>query len=91
MSEDCLTLNIVTNNIGLFQKKPQAVMVWIHGGGFMFGSKDQYRMQVKIFYEGWIFSILTPKFLSYKFIHSHDIFCVTGYCGRRCSFSFNEL
>merc|ERR1719438_476294 len=47
MSEDCLTLNVFTNNIGsegLFRKKPQAVMVWIHGGGFTLGSKDLYRM-----------------------------------------------
>ena len=47
MSEDCLTLNVFTNNIGsdgLFRKKPQAVMVWIHGGGFTIGSKDLYRM-----------------------------------------------
>ena len=46
-SEDCLTLNVFTNNIGsdgLFRKKPQAVMVWIHGGGFVAGSKDLYRM-----------------------------------------------
>ena len=37
-SEDCLTLNVFTNNIGsngLFRKQPQAVMVWIHGGGFV--------------------------------------------------------
>merc|ERR1719270_2546526 len=47
LSEDCLTLNVFTNNIGsdgLFRKKPQAVMVWIHGGGFVAGSKDLYRM-----------------------------------------------
>merc|ERR1712227_616471 len=47
MSEDCLTLNVFTNNIGsegLFRKKPQAVMIWIHGGGFTIGSKDLYRM-----------------------------------------------
>ena len=44
-SEDCLTLNIFSNNIGTFRKQPQAVMVWIHGGGFVLGSKDLYRMQ----------------------------------------------
>ena len=49
MAEDCLTLNIFTNNIEISQKKPQAVMVWIHGGGFTIGSKDMYRMQAKIF------------------------------------------
>ena len=46
-SEDCLTLNVFTNNIGsngLFRKQPQAVMVWIHGGGFVGGSKNLYRM-----------------------------------------------
>jgi len=43
-SEDCLTLNIFTNSIGMFRKQPQAVMLWIHGGGFTLGSKDLYRM-----------------------------------------------
>ena len=46
-SEDCLTLNVFTNNIGTngpFSKKSQPVMVWIHGGGFTIGSKDLYRM-----------------------------------------------
>merc|ERR1719225_2058207 len=42
-SEDCLTLNIFTNSLGS-KKAPQAVMVWIHGGGFSLGSKDIYRM-----------------------------------------------
>ena len=42
-SEDCLTLNIFTNSLGS-KKPPQAVMVWIHGGGFTLGSKDIYRM-----------------------------------------------
>ena len=42
-SEDCLTLNIFTNSLG-DKKAPQAVMVWIHGGGFSLGSKDIYRM-----------------------------------------------
>jgi len=45
MAEDCLTLNIFTNKIGISQTKPLAVMVWIHGGGFSIGSKDMYRMQ----------------------------------------------
>ncbi|MBQ9047213.1 MAG: carboxylesterase/lipase family protein [Solobacterium sp.] len=35
-SEDCLNLNIWTNNINNETKKP--VMFWIHGGGFAFGS-----------------------------------------------------
>ena len=42
-SEDCLTLNIFTNSLGS-NKAPQAVMVWIHGGGFTVGSKDIIRM-----------------------------------------------
>ena len=44
-SEDCLTLNIFTNSIGTQRKAPKAVMLWIHGGGYTTGSKDQYRMQ----------------------------------------------
>ena len=46
MSEDCLTLNIFTNDINTIAPKP--VMVWIHGGGFVGGSKDRYRMQTLI-------------------------------------------
>ena len=43
MSEDCLTLNIFTNDINT--DKPKAVMIWIYGGGFYLGAKDKYRMQ----------------------------------------------
>ena len=35
-SEDCLVLNIWTQNIGDHGRRP--VMVWLHGGGFMYGS-----------------------------------------------------
>lgn len=38
MSEDCLYLNVRTNNIKGTIKQP--VMVWIHGGGHQFGSAD---------------------------------------------------
>ncbi len=35
-SEDCLTLNIWTGALTTDEKRP--VMVWVHGGGFQFGS-----------------------------------------------------
>lgn len=35
-SEDCLTLNIFTQNLNANARRP--VMVWIHGGGFVNGS-----------------------------------------------------
>jgi para-nitrobenzyl esterase len=35
MSEDCLTLNVWTTDVGA---SPRPVMVWIHGGGFRGGS-----------------------------------------------------
>ncbi|KAK0076648.1 hypothetical protein PV325_005056, partial [Microctonus aethiopoides] len=37
-SDDCLYLNIYTSDIN--PPVPKAVMVWIHGGGFIFGSGD---------------------------------------------------
>lgn len=42
MSEDCLYLNIRTDNINGSKKerKLKPVMVWIHGGGHQFGSGD---------------------------------------------------
>ncbi|XP_022101672.1 cholinesterase-like [Acanthaster planci] len=42
-SEDCLFLNIFTPRPAI--KGGAAVMVWIHGGGFVQGSSDQYYAQ----------------------------------------------
>ena len=41
VSEDCLRLNIFTKSLN----DSQAVMVWIHGGGYSSGSKDRYKMR----------------------------------------------
>ena len=39
--EDCLFLDItVPGGVDVSTKKP--VMVWIHGGGYVYGSKDGY-------------------------------------------------
>lgn len=40
-SEDCLNLNVWTPT-GATPASPRAVMVWIHGGGFLNGSADIY-------------------------------------------------
>lgn len=40
VSEDCLTLNVWTPAVRA--EKPLPVMVWIHGGGFDFGSGARY-------------------------------------------------
>ncbi len=42
-SEDCLNLNIWTNDISPAQKNP--VMVWLHGGGFSSGSSIEFPSQ----------------------------------------------
>ncbi len=39
--EDCLVVNVHTKEINPSEKK--AVMVWIHGGGFWFGSGVEYQ------------------------------------------------
>ncbi|GMR61083.1 hypothetical protein PMAYCL1PPCAC_31278, partial [Pristionchus mayeri] len=40
MSEDCLTLNVFTPDVNSNYKYP--VMVYIHGGGFMYGCAQEY-------------------------------------------------
>ncbi|GMT36013.1 hypothetical protein PFISCL1PPCAC_27310, partial [Pristionchus fissidentatus] len=40
MSEDCLTLNVFTPDVSSTFKYP--VMVYIHGGGLMYGCADEY-------------------------------------------------
>merc|ERR1719268_587537 len=39
MSEDCLQLNIYTPDL---EKTSKPVMIWIHGGGFVIGSANDY-------------------------------------------------
>lgn len=41
-SEDCLTLNVMTRDLD--PAEPMAVMVWIHGGGFVQGSGNLPRL-----------------------------------------------
>lgn len=41
-SEDCLRINIWTPSINDNAKRP--VMVWLHGGGYVFGSDQELRM-----------------------------------------------
>ncbi|MCD9143166.1 carboxylesterase/lipase family protein [Streptomyces albireticuli] len=43
-SEDCLTLN-VTAPSGRAKGRARPVMVWVHGGGFMFGAGSPYRAE----------------------------------------------
>lgn len=38
-TEDCLYLNVYTRN--LKPEKPQPVLIWIHGGGFVFGEANR--------------------------------------------------
>jgi para-nitrobenzyl esterase len=41
-SEDCLRINVWTRSINDNARRP--VMMWIHGGGFVFGSDQELRM-----------------------------------------------
>ncbi|XP_059158598.1 cholinesterase 2-like [Physella acuta] len=41
-SEDCLFLNIFSTNPQNIQGQLKKVMIWIHGGGFIFGSASEY-------------------------------------------------
>ncbi|XP_066286010.1 fatty acyl-CoA hydrolase precursor, medium chain-like isoform X2 [Branchiostoma lanceolatum] len=43
-SEDCLFLNVFTPNVSATANLP--VMVWIHGGGWSFGSGDLYKAEI---------------------------------------------
>ncbi|MBB5118267.1 carboxylesterase [Streptomyces eurocidicus] len=43
-SEDCLTLNVTTPS-GRAAGRGRPVMVWVHGGGFQFGSGSPYRAE----------------------------------------------
>ncbi len=43
-AEDCLNLTVWTPD-GATPRSPRAVMVWIHGGGFLNGSSDIYNAQ----------------------------------------------
>ena len=64
MSEDCLTLNIYTQDKNL-DSKP--VMIWIHGGGFTEGSGSQY-IPVKLIREGVIVVTLNYRLGSLGFL-----------------------
>ena len=48
MSEDCLTLNIVRPSDASSKSISLPVMVWIHGGGFQFGSGIDTRLDLKL-------------------------------------------
>lgn len=41
-SDDCLYLNIYTNNLNC--DIPRAVLFWIHGGGFAYGHGNDYKL-----------------------------------------------
>ena len=70
MSEDCLRLNIYVPRDSSTFLKP--VMIWIHGGGFIFGSSNGFDASVLSTYGDVIVVTINYRLAQYGFLSSGD-------------------
>lgn len=79
MSEDCLTLNVwaPTDDI-----RPKAVMVWLHGGGFQFGSGSEPLYDgSRLASRGVVVVTLNYRLGAFGFLARHDLDAESGPSG----------
>ncbi|WP_405771922.1 carboxylesterase family protein [Streptomyces sp. NBC_00080] len=79
MSEDCLTLNVwaPTGDV-----RPKAVMVWLHGGGFQFGSGSEPLYDgSRLASHGVVVVTLNYRLGAFGFLARHDLDAESGPSG----------
>ncbi|XP_067905155.1 fatty acyl-CoA hydrolase precursor, medium chain-like [Heterodontus francisci] len=72
MSEDCLYLNVHTPVGPKDRNKRLSVMVWIHGGGFTFGSTDFYDGSSLAAYEDVVLVVIQYRLGIFGFLSTGD-------------------
>ncbi|MER6345072.1 carboxylesterase/lipase family protein [Streptomyces sp. NPDC001595] len=79
MSEDCLTLNIWAP---AGTEQPKAVMVWLHGGGFQFGSSSEPVYDgARLASQGVVVVSLNYRLGVFGFLARHDLDAESGASG----------
>ncbi|MCX4919035.1 carboxylesterase/lipase family protein [Streptomyces sp. NBC_00687] len=79
MSEDCLTLNVWAPTADV---RPKAVMVWLHGGGFQFGSGSEPGYDgARLAAKGVVVVTLNYRLGVFGFLARHDLDAESGPSG----------
>ncbi|MEU0227276.1 carboxylesterase family protein [Streptomyces sp. NPDC006284] len=79
MSEDCLSLNVWAPADDL---RPKAVMVWLHGGGFQFGSGSEALYDgARLASKGVVVVTLNYRLGVFGFLARHDLDAESGRSG----------